>query len=57
MNNTDKKLFDYAYAWMHHCYEQAEYFDMEGEDDTAEKWREDAEEAEATLKRHIDTNA
>lgn len=51
----DDNLFDLAQAWLEHCREQAEYFDLEGEDDTAEKWLYDANEAERIIKNHIDT--
>lgn len=44
-------LLHLAQAWLEHCREQAEYFDREGEDDTAEKWHEDAETAERIIKR------
>lgn len=44
-----------AQAWLEHCREQAEYFDNEGEDDTAEKWHADAEAAEKAIKRTLDT--
>jgi len=46
-----------AQAWLEHCREEAEYFHNEGEDDTADKWREDADEAEAAIKHHIDSTA
>lgn len=51
-NQTD--MFELAQAWLEHCREQAEYFDLEGEDDTAEKWHADAEAAEKAIKRQID---
>ena len=44
-----------AQAWLEQCREEAEFFDSEGEDDTAEKWHRNANEAERIIKRHIDT--
>lgn len=47
-------VFQLAQAWLEHCREEAEFYDSEGEDDTAEKWHRDANEAERILKRDID---
>lgn len=47
-------LLELAQAWLEHCREQAEYFELTGDDDTAERWYEQAEDAERTIKNAID---
>ena len=47
-------IFQLAQAWLEHCRNAAEA--EEGMDDyAASMWHEQAEEAEAIIKRHIDT--
>lgn len=48
-------VLELAETWLEHCREEADYFYKEGEDDTAEKWRTDAEEAEKIIEKYVDT--
>ena len=43
------KILRLIEKWLEHCEEQRDYFEDEGEDDTAEKWADDVTEARIVL--------